>query len=116
MADPDFPSDLLAAQLELAQTQTELRALAARLPWSAQPLPGYDDANLWRPRQRPDSPGYTPEQQQEWDRLRARELELAAVIVEHAYWETLSGPDLVTARMKLKHAHEAPTNSEETAA
>jgi len=31
------------------------------LPWSLVPLRGFEDAGVWLPRCKPDSPGWTPE-------------------------------------------------------
>ncbi len=35
-------------------------------------------------------------------------MELTIGVSTHAFWSTLEGPDLVTARTMLKHAHDAP--------
>ncbi|MET9547798.1 hypothetical protein ABZY36_21210 [Streptomyces sp. NPDC006627] len=110
-ASPDFPSDLLAAQEELHQVRSELLALLKRLPWSVEPLDGFSDTGGWRSVERPASPGWSPDQQAEVEKLRARERELAVFVTCHRYWEQLSGPDVVTARAQLKHAHEPPEDS-----
>ncbi|MGA4848626.1 hypothetical protein ACOBQB_21100 [Streptomyces sp. G5(2025)] len=106
---PGFPSDLLAAQEELHQVRSELLALLKRLPWSVEPLDGFSDTGGWRSIERPASPGWTPDEQAEVEKLRARERELAVLVTCHRYWEQLSGPDAVTARARLKHAPHEPT-------
>ncbi|MEV7283732.1 hypothetical protein AB0O01_04050 [Streptomyces sp. NPDC093252] len=101
----DFPSDLLAGQEELHQVRAELSALLKRLPWSVEPLDGFSDDNGWRRVERPASPGWTPDDQAEIDKLRRREHELAVFVTTHRYWSAFTGPDQVNARMHLKHAH-----------
>ncbi|MFD0418974.1 hypothetical protein [Streptomyces sp. NPDC127108] len=104
----EFPSDLLAGQEELHQVRSELHALLRRLPWSVEPLDGFSDDNGWRKVERPASPGWTPDEQAEVEKLRARERELAVFVSCHRFWEEVSGPDTVDTRMLLKHAHEHP--------
>lgn len=104
----EFPSDLLAGQEELHQVRSELHALLRRLPWSVEPLDGFSDDNGWRKVERPASPGWTPDEQAEVEKLRARERELAVFVTCHRFWEQVSGPDVVDTRMRLKHAHETP--------
>ncbi|MFJ6566686.1 hypothetical protein ACIQNU_04655 [Streptomyces sp. NPDC091292] len=99
----DFPSDLLAGQEELRQIRTELLELLKRLPWSVEPLDGFSDDNGWRKVERPASPGWTPDEQAQVEKLRDRERELAIFISCHRYWTDLTGPDTVDARMSLKH-------------
>lgn len=110
MATPyDFPSDLLAAQEELHQLRAELSALLKRLPWSVEPLDGFSDAGGWRKVERPASPGWTPDEQAEVEKLRQREHELAVFVTTHRYWSDFTGTDRVSARAGLKHAHGATT-------
>ncbi|MGW0533054.1 hypothetical protein [Streptomyces sp. NPDC003032] len=90
------------------QVRSELLALLKRLPCSVEPLDGFSDTGGWRVTERPASPGWTPEEQAEVEKLRARERELAVFVTCHRYWEQLSGPDVVTARSGLKRAHETP--------
>ncbi|GAA1353679.1 hypothetical protein [Streptomyces beijiangensis] len=106
--DYDFPDDLRAAQLALHQAQAEQLTFAATLPLSAEPMEAMEDPAHWyrRNHPRPTSPGYTPEQAAELTRIRALVLELATSVMTHPYWAGLSGSDVVTARMALKHAHE----------
>lgn len=107
-ATHDFPSDLLAGQEELHQVRAELWALLKRLPWSVEPLDGFSDDSGWRRAVRPASPGWTPDEQAEVEKLRERERELAVFVTCHRYWSRLSGTDTVDARMALKHAHDTP--------
>ncbi|MHC3474404.1 hypothetical protein ACYF6T_37680 [Streptomyces sp. 7R007] len=102
----DFPSDLLAGQEELHQVRAELSALLKRLPWSVEPLDGFSDEGGWRKVERPASPGWTPDEQAEVEKLRRREHELAVFVTTHRFWTDVTGADRVDARMKLKHAHE----------
>ncbi|NUH42873.1 hypothetical protein HUF15_40340 [Streptomyces samsunensis] len=104
----DFPTDLLTAQEDLHQVAHTLAALHDRLPWSVEPHPGFSDPERWRPRQRPATDGWTEEDQAEVRQLRARQRELSITVVTHPFWQTLEGPDLVTARMMLKHVNDAP--------
>ncbi|MEU9338667.1 hypothetical protein AB0D49_36880 [Streptomyces sp. NPDC048290] len=101
----DFPSDLLAGQEELHQVRAELSALLKRLPWSVEPLDGFSDDTGWRRIERPASPGWSPDDQAEIDKLRRREHELAVFVTTHRYWSAFTGSDQVDARMQLKHAH-----------
>ncbi|MFE2189153.1 hypothetical protein [Streptomyces sp. NPDC059455] len=99
----DFPPDLLAAQEELHQVAAALTALLEGLPWSVEPHPGFSDPDIWRPRQRPATDGWTEEDQKEVQRQR----ELTITVVTHAFWVNFEGPDLVTARTQLEHTHDA---------
>ncbi|ATL27441.1 hypothetical protein [Streptomyces formicae] len=107
----EFPSDLLAGQEELHQVRSELLALLKRLPWSVEPLDGFSDTGGWRKVERPASPGWTPDEQAEVEKLRARERELAVFVSCHRFWEQVSGPEAVHARARLKHAHETTDGS-----
>jgi hypothetical protein len=100
----DFPSDLLAGQEELHQVRAELSALLKRLPWSVAPLDGFSDDNGWRKVERPASPGWTPDEQAEVEKLRRREHELAVFVTTHRFWAEVETPDRVDARTGLKHA------------
>jgi hypothetical protein len=103
----DFPSDLLAGQEELHQVRAELSALLKRLPWSVEPLDGFSDTGGWRKVERPASPGWTPDEQAEVEKLRQREHELAVFVSTHRFWAEFTGGERVDARTKLKHAREA---------
>ncbi|WP_329028415.1 hypothetical protein [Streptomyces sp. NBC_00690] len=60
----------------------------------------------------PDSPGYSAEQQAEEARLRGLLLELSTTVSTHAFWQTLSGPELVAARMELKQSTLDPADTD----
>ncbi|MFF2731831.1 hypothetical protein ACFVS9_28470 [Streptomyces sp. NPDC058008] len=105
----DFPQDLLDAQAALTQVQAERDTFARTLPWSAEPMPGWEGPKQLHSDYRPaktDSPGYTPEQAAQVAGFRVRILELTTLIVAHPYWATLDGPNRIDARSALKHAHE----------
>ncbi|MFI0915571.1 hypothetical protein [Streptomyces abikoensis] len=103
----DFPTSLRQAQLELHQVTADLRALGRTLPWSVVPLPGWSRPDgHWYPSSRPDSPGWTEEQQQQVAALRARVLELSTAVGTHPFWSTVAEGKVVEARMALKHVHE----------
>jgi len=105
----DFPQDLSDAQLGLHQTQSEFQQYAKALPWSAEPMAGWEGDNQLHSRFRsskPDSSGYTEEQRQQVAAYRARLLELSTQVVTHSFWETLKGDDLFAAQMQLKHVHD----------
>ncbi|MFB7359606.1 hypothetical protein [Streptomyces gardneri] len=105
-----FPEDLTARQARLNQARAELEALSRTLPWSVEPLPG------WEPKLNPNtgevavpgrepSPGYTPEQLAEETRLRALVRDLSIEVSTHPFWATplKSGPEaVIDARMALK--------------
>ncbi|MEV5139652.1 hypothetical protein AB0K71_17730 [Streptomyces syringium] len=100
----DFPDDLRAAQQESRQVTGELEALYRELPWSVEPHPGFTAREGDHfPTERPATEGWTPEQQEKVERLRARQRELATIVITHPYWSTeaVSG-DVVAARMALK--------------
>ena len=108
-----FPQDLLDAQAALAETWAACDAYARTLPWSAEPLPG------WEAEKQPytsfrsgkaDSPGYTAEQAAEVARFQARLLELSVAVSTHPFWGGLEGDAVVKARMALKHAHDEPAD------
>ena len=105
----DFPQDLLDAQAALTAVQAERDVFARTLPWSAEPMPGWEAPKQLHSAYQPHkeaSPGYTPEQAAQVTEYRARILELTTLIVTHPYWVTLNGPARIDARSALKHAHE----------
>lgn len=109
-----FPQDLLDAQAVLDETRAACDAYARTLPWSAEPLPGWQEEKQPYTSFRsgkPDSPGYTDEQAAEVARFRARLLELSIAVSTHPFWATLDG-DVVAARMALKHAHDKPADDD----
>ncbi|MFD9421870.1 MULTISPECIES: hypothetical protein [unclassified Streptomyces] len=105
-----FPQDLREAQLALHQTRAEYEEYARTLPWSVEPMPGWEtDKQLHSTyvSAKPESPGYSDEQAQRIADYRARLLELSVRVSTHPFWETVGSGDVVAARMALKHAHEA---------
>ncbi|MEU6016896.1 hypothetical protein ABZ826_23460 [Streptomyces sp. NPDC047515] len=107
----DFPQNLRDAQLALHQTRAAYEQYATTLPWSAEPMPGWEGDKQLHSSYRShkeDSPGYTEEQAEEVRRFQEELRRLSAEVATHPFWESLSGPDLVDARMVLKHAHEQP--------
>ncbi|WP_331732463.1 hypothetical protein OG592_41785 (plasmid) [Streptomyces avidinii] len=50
----------------------------------------------------PDSLGWSDEQKEAVDRMRAELRELATVVVDHPHWAIVPREDLVNARMQLK--------------
>ncbi|MFD5728343.1 hypothetical protein ACFWMT_19930 [Streptomyces sp. NPDC058368] len=110
MSTYDFPEDLRDAQAALHRTRAAYEQYAKTLPWSAEPMPGWEaDKQLHSTYRsaKPDSPGYTPEQHDQVAHYRAQLLELSIAVTTHPYWAQLS-EGVVTARMALKHAHEQP--------
>ncbi|MEU1466245.1 hypothetical protein ABZ467_37680 [Streptomyces sp. NPDC005727] len=89
-----FPSDLVAAQQEVARLSAELHALPARLPWSREPHPG-----------RPASPGWSEKEGAAFDRLRGELRTAAATVQGHHWWarcreQGVDGPAMVAARRR----------------
>ncbi|MFB7076438.1 hypothetical protein [Streptomyces sp. NPDC056308] len=109
MSKYDFPQDLCDAQAALHETRTAYEQYAKALPWSAEPMPGWESDKQLHSNYvsgKPDSPGYTEEQAAKVRDFQARLLELSTTVATHPYWETLSGPDLVKGRTALQHVHE----------
>ncbi|MDW4910432.1 hypothetical protein RB628_35175 [Streptomyces sp. ADMS] len=104
-----FPKGLIDAQVELNEVRGELNPLFKKQPWSVEPLAAWTThENHWRPSSRPESPGWDPADHERIGRLRARELELAALIVNHPFWKEIAAEERAEARTKLKH-HRQPT-------
>ncbi|MFD3565804.1 hypothetical protein [Streptomyces sp. NPDC058667] len=112
-----FPEDLKSLQARLHQARAEYRALCRALPWSVsvsvEPLPGWPGTVHPHTGKvtggREPSPGYTPEQAAEEQRLWDLVRELSVAVSTHPYWSELErGPELVKARMALK-SHEDVT-------
>ncbi|WP_331754110.1 hypothetical protein [Streptomyces sp. NBC_00826] len=104
-----LPEDLRAAQLALHQTRTAYEQYASTLPWSAEPMPGWEGDKQLHSSYRSHkegSPGYTEEQAAEVARFRARLLELSITVSTHPFWDSVDAGGRVEARMALKHAHE----------
>ncbi|WP_432072667.1 hypothetical protein [Streptomyces wuyuanensis] len=114
MADYDFPDDLRDAQLRLHQARSAYRALCRELPWSVEPAEGWTGEeghySSYR-REFPESPGWSEEQRAEEARLRELVLTLSIEVSTHPYWAALTGPDVVKARMALKHAEHVGAES-----
>ncbi|MEU9471235.1 nucleic acid-binding protein [Streptomyces avermitilis] len=105
----DFPGDLIAAQQELNQVRADLTALYKRLPYSVEPMEGWQRPEgywLTTSRAYPDSPGWSEQEQQEVAALRERERDLTAAIVTHAFWNDVARPERLDARSQLKRALE----------
>ncbi|MEV0961915.1 MULTISPECIES: hypothetical protein [unclassified Streptomyces] len=107
MADDDFPDELRDAQLRLHQARSVYRALCRELPWSVEPARGWTGEeghySSYR-REFPASPGWTEAQRAEEARLRELVLTLSIEVSTHPYWAGLDRPEVVKARMALKHA------------
>jgi hypothetical protein len=105
----DFPKDLIDAQVELNEVRGELNPLLKKQPWSVEPLAAWTThESCWRASSRPESPGWDAADHERIGRLRARELELAALIVSHPFWKEIEAEERADARTKLKH-HRQPT-------
>ncbi|MFD5473393.1 nucleic acid-binding protein [Streptomyces sp. NPDC127105] len=103
----DYPSDLIAAQQALTQVRADLTALYKRLPYSVEPMEGWQRPEgywLTASRAYPDSPGWSEQEQREVAVLRERERDLTAAIIKHAFWNDVAGPERLDARSQLKHA------------
>ncbi|MEF9915714.1 hypothetical protein RJT17_37390 [Streptomyces sp. P5-A9] len=103
-----FPQDLRDAQLALLETRAAYEEYAKTLPWSAEPMPGWEGVKQLHAEYRPGreaSPGYTEEQHAEVARIRSELLRLSTVVSTYPFWETVDRENLVAARMALKHAH-----------
>ncbi|MGC5401908.1 hypothetical protein ACPXCP_39980 [Streptomyces sp. DT20] len=108
-----YPPDLRDAQQALHEVRAACEEYARTLPWSAEPLPGWEGEKQLHSGFRSgksDSPGYTEEQARQLAAYRARLLELSKTVMTHPYWDTLTD-DVVAARMALKHAHEQPVEA-----
>ncbi|MFB8272909.1 hypothetical protein ACFC96_40860 [Streptomyces sp. NPDC055955] len=105
----DFPSDLLAARRDLDAAYAALAALSRTLPWSVEPDENGIAATGHGPHDiaRPPTPGYTEQDAVEVARLKADVMRLATIVTGHEFWGSLSGPDLVEARMGLINAAKA---------
>ncbi|MEU0394497.1 hypothetical protein ABZ208_17290 [Streptomyces sp. NPDC006208] len=106
MAEKAFPDDLRVAQVRLHQASSELAALCRTLPWSVEPMPGWEGEA--HPHTgvvtggRQDSPGWTGEQREAVDRLRAECVALSLTVTTHPYWAGVEREKVVDERMRLK--------------
>ncbi|MFD9607137.1 hypothetical protein [Streptomyces sp. NPDC059970] len=104
-----FPQDLRDAQISLHETRAVYKQYAKTLPWSAEPMPGWEGEKQLHSEYRSgkaDSPGYTEEQAAKVANFRARLLELSITVSTHPFWDSVDVGGRVEARMALKHAHE----------
>ncbi|MER5618753.1 hypothetical protein [Streptomyces sp. NPDC002215] len=104
-----FPQDLRDAQVALHEARAASEEYAKTLPWSAEPMPGWESDKQLHSNyisSKPDSPGYTEDQAAEVTHFRARLLELSTTVSTHPFWDSVEAGDRVGARMALKHAHE----------
>ncbi|MFD7922477.1 hypothetical protein ACFV3R_25035 [Streptomyces sp. NPDC059740] len=102
----DFPDDLVQLRREADKTRADLAALLERLPWSTEPMDGWEqgpERGYWRERRKDSSPGWTDEEKAQVAELRARLNDLVDQVHTHPYWDTLSGAGLVKARGALRH-------------
>lgn len=107
MARTDFPDDLRAAQTRLHQATAELVALCRKLPWSAEPMPGWPGTEHPHTGEvtggRPDSPGWTEEEKEAVARLRAECADLSLKVASHPFWVKIEAERRAQARSELKH-------------
>lgn len=102
----DFPDDLVQLQRDLHAATTTLKAFLDAHPHSPEPMDGWHrkpGEGYWTESRREPSPGWSDEEKQQETDLRAKLLDLIEQVHTHPHWESLSGPDLVKARMRLKH-------------
>ncbi|AWI32627.1 hypothetical protein [Streptomyces tirandamycinicus] len=119
-----FPPDLVQKQQALAAAYAELHAFSANpdLPWSVEPGGGWDDtgSGRWRETARPETGGWTDEQNAEYDRLWAQARERAIDVSCHPHWNAVrqhcSPEDVVKARQALKTYKGATLAQEDIAA
>ncbi|MEV6574884.1 hypothetical protein [Streptomyces sp. NPDC051577] len=103
----EYPPRLVALQAQLHRVRSQYAELCATLPWSAEPLEG------WQAREgvhshRGDvaaSPGYTAEQKERTAAFERRLRRLAGLVMADSFWATVAREDVVEARMGLKRAH-----------
>ncbi|MET8771171.1 nucleic acid-binding protein [Streptomyces sp. NPDC004658] len=96
MATYDFPDDLLTAQRDLNQVRADLAALYERLPYSVEPMEAWQrPEGYWLATSPayPDSPGWSEQERKGVATLQERERELTGVILTHAFWDTVAGPE-----------------------
>ncbi|WP_329330769.1 hypothetical protein OIU81_03050 [Streptomyces sp. NBC_01454] len=90
----DFPHDLVQLQRHLHAATADLRAFLHAHPEPPEPING--------------TAGWSAEDKAREVELRQRLQDLIDQVHTHPYWDTLSGTDLVTARMRLKHVDDEP--------
>ncbi|MCX4808130.1 hypothetical protein ACFWWM_35035 [Streptomyces sp. NPDC058682] len=98
-----FPDHLLQLQERLHRAHADHRAYLAGLPWSVEPVVGWKRGERFSHRgDVPDSPGWSDEQKETVDRMRAELRELSIAVVDHAYWASVPRERLMDTRMQLK--------------
>ncbi|AXE27933.1 hypothetical protein C0216_31025 (plasmid) [Streptomyces globosus] len=111
-----FPHDLLQLQERLHRAQAEHRAYLAALPWSVEPIKGWARGERFSHRgDVPDSPGWSAEQKETVDRMRAEIRQLSSDVVDHPHWKSVPTENMAASRMLLKRQArpaEAPENPE----
>src|SRR4051812_14346830 len=87
--DPkDFPKDLLAAQLKLAELYAALRGHQARLPWSRDADDGWpDEPERWHRRGRPKTAGWDAADAEAYDGLWEDLRKAAEAVQGHNHWQ-----------------------------
>lgn len=102
----DFPDDLVQLQRDVHAANADLRAFLHAHPEPPEPIHGWHDRpgeGYWRERRRDPSDGWSDEDKARVVELRQRLHDLIPKVHGHPHWDTLSGPELVKARMALKH-------------
>jgi hypothetical protein len=115
VATYDYPDDLLTAQRALHHVRAELDVLYGRLPYSVEPMEGWQrPEGYWLATSPPrtHSPGWSSQEQRDVTALRRRARELSAAIVTHAFWESVPGPERPGARSALKYSFHLAANGE----
>ncbi|MFD9270995.1 hypothetical protein ACFWB1_26945 [Streptomyces goshikiensis] len=98
-----FPDDLLQLQERLHRAHAEHRAYLAGLPWSVEPMKGWVRGERFSHcGDVPDSPGWSEEEKETVDRMRAEIRELSIAVVDHPHWASVPRETVVSARMQLK--------------
>ncbi|MGW2920373.1 hypothetical protein ACWDBF_21280 [Streptomyces angustmyceticus] len=102
----DFPDDLVQLQRDVHAANADLKTFLEQHPEPPEPIDGWHDKpgeGYWRDRQRVASAGWSDEDKTREAELRQRLHDLIPQVHGHPHWGTLSGPELVKARMALKH-------------
>ncbi|MFJ9473363.1 hypothetical protein [Streptomyces caniferus] len=106
----DFSDDLVQLQRDVHAANADLKVFLDQHP---EPIGGWHDKpgeGYWRNRQRDPSAGRSDDDKQREVELRQRLHDLIPQVHTHPRWATLSGPDLVKARTKLKHIDDSAVN------
>ncbi len=92
----DFPDDLVQLQRDLHAATADLKAFLDAHPEPPEPIDG--------------TAGWSDDDKAREVELRKALLDLTAQVHTHPHWESLSGPELVKARMKLKRIDDEPAD------